>query len=291
MEYVVRAPGSCGELLQGRVNHADVLVTCPINRFSTAVASVPPQPQQKQLPQKAQTAVNLTLHYLQKQPHFSLQLSSSLPEGKGMASSSADIAAVCMATALACEATLTQAELMQIALLIEPSDAVFYPGIVMMDYLQGSYIRELGEAPPAVITVFDQGGYIDTVMFNERRDLRSMREKQSAVIREALHKINDGLHRKDWYAIGEGATMSAFANQEILYRDYLDTLAAIARDTHAYGVVIAHSGTICGVLSAPEAADEIKCKVNERCGQAIRYFDTVSLYNDGIDIKVRDNHR
>lgn len=289
MEYVVRAPGSCGELVQGRVDGKDILVTCPINRFSTAIAHIPPRSRHVPLPRKARTAVDLTLDYLQDERPFSLVLTSSLPEGKGMASSSADIAAVCMATALACGRELTQAELMRIALTIEPSDAVFYPGIVMMDYLQGSFITELGEIPPAVISVFDEGGYIDTVAFNERMDLRAIRERQSRQINEALDRVVRGLRSNDWSLIGEGATMSAFANQDIIYRRYLDDLAAIARDTKAYGLVVAHSGTVCGLISAPECATEIRCKVRERCGHEISYFDTVELYNGGIDIKVRDN--
>lgn len=291
MEYVVRAPGSCGELVQGRVNGKDILVTCPINRFSTAIAHIPPQMKHVPLPRKARTALDLTLDYLQEEEKFSVALSSSLPEGKGMASSSADIAAVCMATALACGRELTQAELMRIALTIEPSDAVFYPGIVMMDYLQGSFVTELGEIPPAVISVFDQGGYIDTVAFNARVDLRAIRERQSRQISDALDRVTRGLIDRDWRLIGEGATMSAFANQDIIYRRYLDDLAAIVRETNAYGVVVAHSGTVCGLISAPETAMEIKCKVRERCGREVAYFDTVELYNGGIDIKVRDKHQ
>ena len=193
-----------------------------------------------------------------------------------------------MATALACGYQLTQSELMNIALSIEPSDAVFYPGIVMMDHLRGSFVQELGDIPSAVITVFDQGGYIDTVMFNERTDLREIREKQSHVIGEALVKVKKGLAQHDLSLIGEGSTISAFANQEILYRSYLEDMEKIVSDTNSYGLVVAHSGTVCGVLSAPECEEEVKQKILERCGSVITYFDTVELYNNGITIKVRE---
>ena len=32
--YYVRAPGTCGEFLQGSINGQSFLVTCPINRYS-----------------------------------------------------------------------------------------------------------------------------------------------------------------------------------------------------------------------------------------------------------------
>ena len=40
MTYYVRAPGTCGEFLQGSINGQSFLVTCPINRYSYALSNV-----------------------------------------------------------------------------------------------------------------------------------------------------------------------------------------------------------------------------------------------------------
>ena len=40
MTYYVRAPGTCGEFLQGSIDGQSFLVTCPINRYSYALSNV-----------------------------------------------------------------------------------------------------------------------------------------------------------------------------------------------------------------------------------------------------------
>lgn len=40
MSYYVRAPGTCGEFLQGSIDGQPFLVTCPINRYSYALSGV-----------------------------------------------------------------------------------------------------------------------------------------------------------------------------------------------------------------------------------------------------------
>ena len=40
MTYYVRAPGTCGEFLQGSINGQSFLVTCPIDRYSYALSNV-----------------------------------------------------------------------------------------------------------------------------------------------------------------------------------------------------------------------------------------------------------
>ena len=68
MTYYVRAPGTCGEFLQGSINGQSFLVTCPINRYSYALSNVkhPFSQQYCALQPKSAKARQLVQRLLQK---------------------------------------------------------------------------------------------------------------------------------------------------------------------------------------------------------------------------------
>ncbi len=288
MEYLVKSPGTCGELVQGRIDGTDFLVTCPINRFSYAVSRLASHRVSAELPAKAKKAVDVTLRYLNKDVSVQLFLFSELTEGKGMASSSADISAVCQATALATGENLSLRELASLALSIEPSDAAFHPGIVQFDHLTGTIMEPLGNVPELRLTLFDHGGHVDTMTFNSRNDLITIRNSNEKYIMDAMRLLREGITECNPKKIGKAATISAFANQEIIYRPYLDKLSALVDNVGAYGIVIAHSGTVCGILSEIHLEEEIRKIVSTKFRTSLRYLDTVSLYNEGIDYIYRE---
>lgn len=77
------------------------------------------------LPYKARLARNKTLDYLGTKSYAKFCLTTELLTGKGMASSSADIASICQLTALSCKRILSQDEISKIATSIEPTDGIF----------------------------------------------------------------------------------------------------------------------------------------------------------------------
>ena len=130
LDVTVRVPGSCGELLQGWHHGEPFLVTCPIARYTTVRAAASLQGLIG-LGEKARCALQLYLREagIEKFP-FGMQLTSELPRGKGMASSSADIAAVLAAASQALGQPLAPEAILHLAVQVEPTDAVFLPGIV-----------------------------------------------------------------------------------------------------------------------------------------------------------------
>lgn len=173
MAYLVISPGSCGEFIQGYANGSSFMVTCPINRYSYAYSGF--DGNGDILPDKAAEAVKRTLVYLKRPDTIvPIKLKSYIPRGKGLASSTADISAVCQATALSVGEILSPRELATIALSIEPSDATFFEGIVKFDYRDGKVIREMGHCPDMQILIYDCGGEVDTMSFNNRKDLISL---------------------------------------------------------------------------------------------------------------------
>jgi len=261
----VRVPGSCGELVQGTINGQNFLITCPINIFAEITVTAAPE-FRFTVGEKTRRAVIATLKYLgQPDRTFEVSASSSLPQGKGMASSSADIGAACVATARCLGRMLSPDEVANIALAIEPTDGVFYPGIVMFDHVHGRLRRFLGHPPPMAVAIFDTGGEVDTLCFNRRQDLALLNHQKEPSVRQAVDLVVEGLRTGDCRLIGQGATLRSLANQSILLKPALPRLIEVSTALGAVGVNIAHSGTVMGVLFPDDGQVDVG-----RCIQAIK---------------------
>ncbi len=246
---MVTVPGSCGELAQGIMAGRDTLVTCPISWYSrVTVDFLQPTACDREKNHKSYQAVDKLLKKYGCDKSVRLSIQSDLPRGKGMASSSADIAAACVATARAVGKEVTLEEITQIALSIEPTDGVFFPGVVAFDHINGANVVCLGQPPAVQLAMFDFGGQVDTVTFNQRSDLRSLREAGQKDFLEAYELIKEGFVTGNPVLLGKGATISALANQKILPKPHLEKIIIIGNDCGALGVNVAHSGTVAGVL-------------------------------------------
>ncbi len=268
---VARTPGSCGELVQGAIAGVDFLVTCPIDLFAEAraipIAGPAPagSPPAGRMPAvlgpypKVRRALALYLDRagLATVP-CRLSLASSLPPGKGMGSSTADIASALAAVAASAGVPLGPRELAGLALQVEPSDGTMFPGIALFDHRRGRVWGSLGDPPPLEVLIYDPGGGVDTVAFNARSDLARLNRAKEPEVREALALVRRGLdlartgrHRAAAEFIGAGATLSALAHQRILYKPRLEEVVRLARQAGAVGVTVAHSGTVMGILFHP----------------------------------------
>jgi len=284
MKVTVKAPGSCGELAQGTMNGKNFLITCPIDVYSEVTVRTN-EGMPVHLGSKVRTAIDKTLQYLQiKDSPLQVCVKSDLPLGKGMASSSADISATCQSIALHMDRLLSPDEIADIALSIEPTDGIFYPGIVLFDHVHGSLRHYLGVAIPMYIVIFDVGGQVNTLHFNQRPDLKKLNEANEREVELAVNLIRKGLATQDISLIGKGTTISALANQKILFKPHLEEMITIGLSWGAVGVNIAHSGTVVGILfpnnkllNAPSCIKEI----NMSC-TGVHYLRTVQFISGGL---------
>jgi len=251
-EGTALVPGSCGELVQGTLDSVNFHVTCPVNLFSKVRVSLKPYTRRLFFPSvrvKTGRAVRNLLDALgYSEMGGIIEVSSPIPLGKGMASSTADIAAACYAVAAALGVEISSELVKQIALSLEPSDGIFLPGISLFDHVQGRLVEYLGEALPLGILALDPGGCVDTLEFNNRADLPYYNRINEPEVRKGLELVKKGIQAKDPHLLGEGATISACANQRILPKPRLQELIDFVLARGAYGVNVAHSGTIVGVL-------------------------------------------
>lgn len=288
-----KAPGTCGELAQGMSNGDHFLITCPIDICSTVTAHAFQGSGRVVGPQvcpKAIKATGLTLSHIGiSDVDVRLAIENPLPRGKGMASSTADVSASIQATAKALGKPLTPGEIAQIALSIEPSDGVMFPGIAMFDHRHGKLYRSLGTAPTARIVVLDFGGKVDTLAFNvtDRRDKLMTMEPTFA---ESVGLIEEGLRIVDVGLIGQGATISALANQAILPKPHLNDVIKFADDLGAAGVNVAHSGTVIGMIfeDDSERVENALKQVSTRFSDIEDVFDT-RIATGGVTIEVAPN--
>jgi L-threonine kinase len=303
-------PGACGELVQGTLSGNNFLVTCPVNWFSRVTVAIDRGagaadtccPADARSPADAAGASRgrhrivfpaeriKTAQAVRKALDREgcqglgavIDVASSLPVGKGMASSTADLSAACYAVAAALRRRLTPEAVAEIALSIEPSDGTFSSGIALFDHVGGRLYERLGNPFPLGLLVLDFGGSVDTLEFNRRFDLAELNERKEPAVRRALELVKEGLRRRDPVRLGEGATLSALANQSILPKPDLESIIDYAMARGAYGVNVAHSGTVAGVLLPPslEAGESLVRGFRARFPQIERHY-TLRLTGGG----------
>ncbi|MGD0153511.1 MAG: GHMP kinase [Thermacetogeniaceae bacterium] len=243
-------PGTCGELVQGTMSGKNFLITCPVNWYSRVTVKI--SGHRILFPADRIKTAQAVRKALDREDcpgrGAVIDVASSLPIGKGMGSSTADLSAACFAVAAALGRRLSPEAVAEIALSIEPSDATFSRGIVLFDHVEGQIHEQLGEPIPIGLLALDFGGAVDTVEFHQRQDLAELNAANETAVSRALELVRDGLRRQDPARLGEGATMSALANQRVLPKPRLEAIIDYAMAQGAYGVNVAHSGTVAGVL-------------------------------------------
>ena len=252
MEIIVKAPASCGELVEGVLNGTPFLVTAPISMYAVATVSDAFSGVHG-LGEKAEEAMARTLaHIGQDSLPYGIRLDSAIPRGKGMASSSADIAAVSYAVARALGRELTGREIMDIAIAIEPSDGIAFTGLSHVSHTTGELFGQYFNVPLLAVSIFDVGGTVDTIAYYQSKGNAG---DQDDAYRALLHTVDQAFAMRGAEKerlLGQAATESARRNQQHLEKPELERFITAAQSRGALGVLVAHSGTVVGALWASD---------------------------------------
>ncbi|NLW23846.1 MAG: hypothetical protein GXY91_01110 [Clostridia bacterium] len=288
MKIIVKAPGTCGELVQGMLNDINVHITCPINLYSqVGIQLNNSQNLTITDPKKTkvlQAVTKTMLHLTGKIWGAHIEINSQILEAKGMASSTADISAAIFATGKVLGYTLSSSEIAKIALSIEPSDGLFFPGIVAFDHVRGKFYKKIGKAPNLDILVFDYGGEVDTIKFNQRPDLQEKNRNNELTIKKAFRLVEEGIKTQNNSLIAQGSTISALTNQNIILKPGLEKILELALKEGALGINIAHSGTLLGIFIEPDKVEESELhkKITKEFS-FIKFIGKYKLINGGIN--------
>ncbi|TJW85722.1 MAG: hypothetical protein E5V92_15185 [Mesorhizobium sp.] len=254
--------GTFGELLQGQLplgslsRDSHFLVTMPIALFARAhfmpisgTRSVTVYPSHKVKAKRL--AENLVIALGTSGGILFLQ--SELAEGKGLASSSADLVATARSIACSFKHRVRTSLIEKLMAEIEPSDGVMYPGVVAYQQRACSLLSFLGQMPPLAIVGIDEGGTVETVDYDQRRGETSASHR--AEYHELLDQARIAIPRGDAVTIGRIATASALLHQERAPKEHLNSMLRACEATDALGVIVAHSGTMIGILLDRMAVD------------------------------------
>ncbi|MES0213366.1 hypothetical protein NKJ93_30470 [Mesorhizobium sp. M0028] len=254
--------GTFGELLQGQLPMGSLpcdchfLITMPIAIFTRAyfipipgarrVTVYPPHKvKAKRLAENLVIALGTSGGIL--------LLQSEIPEGKGLASSSADLVATARSIACCLKRRVRTSLIEKLMAEIEPSDGVMYPGVVAYQQRACSLLFFLGQMPPLAIVGIDEGGTVETVDYDQRRGEISTSRRTE--YQELLDRARIAIPRGDTATIGRIATASALLHQEQAPKRHLNSMLEASEATGALGVVVAHSGTMIGILLDRSATD------------------------------------
>jgi L-threonine kinase len=282
-----KAPATCGELVQGYRQGAPFLINSPIDFYAQARVHVGSAAGAHIVSSghfsKVSTTVAQLLNSLKSsQSGLNIEIQSQLPRGKGMASSTAEIAAALGAADALLGTRLTPEMMGKLSVAADCSDGVAYPGISMVNQLTGERYLAIGSAPILRFIIVDCGGSIDSLHFDRKR-AREWAQQHEIELSIAAQFVFDGIKTGHSRMVADGATLSAKVNQGLVPKDLFNELLLGTKAWGALGVNCAHTGTVLGVMYDPREADGLALlnRVRELAG-ANRIIGDFALVNGGV---------
>jgi len=266
-----QCPASCGEIIQGWIMGSEKLVSCPVNWYSRVeVASGAPRIDERPM---TRAMVNQLLAYWQLPPGLTqsmrIDCNSTIPVAKGMASSTADIAATAVATARYLGRSLEVNELARLCVALEPTDSTFFQGLTLFDHqTAGTQITCQG-LPRLDVLLLESPLTLTTAAYHRMARQQHL-QANAATLDAAWRKVQLACADNDAALLGEAATMSALASQEMLAKPEFFTLLGLVERYGLYGISVAHSGSVVGLLldRAKHDVDGIRGQLNRAKLQA-----------------------
>ena len=244
-------PASCGEFVQGILDNEEYLSSYAIDMFS--VASLEEKKEDINLgSKKSRKAIEKVFEKfnipIEESKNISLDLKSNIPIGKGMASSTADIGATIKATLSILNKKLNDEEISLIASEIEPTDSIILYKNSIFNPINGSVKKYLSSFDNGRVIILEPKEILETKIIRSNPDYLNIKLENKSIIKKSFNLLEKGLENNDLKLIGEACTLSSLANENIHKKPYLNEIIEISQNMNAYGVNIAHSGTVIGIL-------------------------------------------
>jgi uncharacterized protein involved in propanediol utilization len=181
-----------------------------------------------------------------------IEITSDVPRGIGMGSSTSDVTATIRAVADYHGVALSREEEGRLAVLAEcASDSIMIDDrVVLFAHRDGEVLETYGHRLPPMIVIgcdAEPGVRVDTLAFTPADyDDREIGAFQA--LRGALRRA---IATGDVALLGKVATASARINQRYLPKSWLERLLGLCRAHGGCGVQVAHSGTVAGLIFDP----------------------------------------
>ena len=269
MKRILRVPGSCGELAQGRIDGVRLHISCPVNLYTWGGIGTFPSVFPS-VGSKVKRVLLLADRFRKKGQQISFSLYSDLPPGKGMASSTADMTAALALQGWLGNSSLPKEEWVKLLLAVEPTDGIVFDGITLFDHYRGTVCRSLGVPPPIEIIALEFEEKVDTIFFNQQDQKKAARSQTQTVLK-SFQLIEEGIKEGSTQKVGDGATISALSHQNILRKPDLEKILKLTLEMGGVGVNIAHSGSTIGMLFNPGTFNfkMLKMKIKTLLGRSL----------------------
>lgn len=263
-----RCPASCGEFVQGIVKDKEYLSSYAIDRYSIVTLEERIEDVKKG-PLKARKAIEEVFKYFnlpkKELKHISIDINSEIPISKGMASSTADIGATIKATLNLIGKNLDEYEISRLATKIEPTDSIYIKENTIFNPLDANVIKKLGVLDTGKVLILEPNETLSTKYIRKKENYNKLKKQNKYIIEYAFKLLEEGIKKKDLNLIGQACNISSIANENIHKKKYLNEIMDISNEYGAYGVNIAHSGTVIGILLESDMNEEIiKAKLIDR---------------------------
>ncbi|MFL8712295.1 cobalamin biosynthesis protein [Clostridioides sp. GD02377] len=287
-------PASCGEFVQGIIDDEEYLCSYAIDMYSKVyieekLIDINLGRRKSRLAiEKVFEKFNLPKKYTK---NISLNIDSNIPVGKGMASSTADIGATIKATLSLIDKDLSSEEICKLAAEIEPTDSIFIDKNSIFNPLSGTVIKYLGNLTNAKVIILEPNKMLDTMKIRLRKDYNTLKIENREIIKRSFAILEEGLKSDNLSLVGEACTLSSLANENIEKKEYLSEIIKISKKCGAYGVNIAHSGTVIGILIDKFMDDkkiiDVLCESN--IDSVYNKIYTLNIINGGIKGEIECN--
>lgn len=176
-----------------------------------------------------------------------IEYESTIPVGKGLASSTADIAATAQATARFYGHELSPETLAELCVAVEPTDSTLFSSLTLFDHQTAETQISLGWAPDLKLLLLESPDVVLTEDFH-KRDRRAALLAREPLLAQAWKLLTAACEQQDPQRLGEAATLSAIASQDLLPKPGFSELHALADKGKIYGLNVAHSGSVAGLI-------------------------------------------
>lgn len=287
-------PASCGEFVQGIIDNEEYLCSYAINMYSKVCI----EEKLKDINlgrHKSRIAIEKVFEKFnlpkKDTKNISLNINSKIPVGKGMASSTADIGATIKATLSLIDKDLNSEEIAKLAAEIEPTDSIFINKNSIFNPLNGTVIKYLGNITNAKVIILEPNKVLDTMKIRMRKNYSKLKIENREIIKKSFALLEEGMKKDDLSLVGEACTLSSLANENIEKKEYLNEIIKISKRCGAYGVNIAHSGTVIGILIDKLMDDEklidVLCEYN--INSVYNKIYTLDIIDGGIKGEIEWN--
>lgn len=242
-------PASCGEIIQGWIQGSEKLVSCPVDWYSEVeITTGSPLPEERPL---ARAMVNRVLEHWQLPAHLSqdirIDCRSTIPIAKGMASSTADIAATAVATSRHFGFSLDETALARLCVTLEPTDSTVFRHLTLFDHNTANTHIACNGLPAMDILLLESPLTLRTEDYH-RLPREQMLKTNAAALDRAWHQVQLACEEHSPSRLAEAATLSAIASQNLLPKPAFSALMALVETCSLYGLNVAHSGSIVGLF-------------------------------------------